>query len=220
MLGTFHSKIAEDQKKNKMAKILLLLVLTASIFRTQSRRLKSVKLDPVIDAQVQDDVEGADERVNPEVLSEDEEDELSLPDEEVNILVPIEDFRDQMRHEIDQGRESLASFAISACESQEVEDVLLASSTFTATVFDVLDHTWHRIKYRQSKKQNYESRILDEIAILAGTTTCISYRNKIVSKTENSYIQPQADPGAGESSRLCPILRSWPSYPNRVTTDL
>lgn len=212
--------------------LLLLLVLTASIFRTQSRRLKSVKLDPVIDAQVQDDVEGADERVNPEVLSEDEEDEgpevlsedeedeLSLPDEDVNILVPIEDFRDQMRHEIDQGRESLASFAISACESQEVEDVLLASSTFTATVFDVLDHTWHRIKYRQSKKQNYESRILDEIAILAGTTTCISYRNKIVSKTENSYIQPQADPGAGESSRLCPILRSWPSYPNRVTTDL
>ena len=112
----------------------------------------------------------AEEEEGEEVLSEDEVDLESLPDADVNILVPLKEFRDLMGDEIEEAREALAVQALGVCTSGNVKDVLLASSTYTATVFDVLDHSWHRIKYfrSQMKESKFRPEVLDEIAILAG----------------------------------------------------
>ena len=168
--------------------LLLFILITLSIFPTESRRLKRVGksvVEPEVEENVvkpTNDVENSavadgedvevreEEEIEEEVLSEDEQDAESLPDEDVNILIPIADFRKLMADEIAEGREALAVQATSACSSGHVKDVLQASSTYTATVFDVLDHSWHRIKYFRSrmKDSTYRSEVLDEIAILAG----------------------------------------------------
>ena len=120
------------------------------------------------DVEVREDEAEVEE--GEEVLSEDEVDVESLPDADVNILVPLKEFRDLMGDEIEEAREALAVQALSVCTSGNVKDVLLASSTYTATVFDVLDHSWHRIKYFRSKMKESKltPEVLDEIAILAG----------------------------------------------------
>eukprot|EP00938_MAST-03A_sp_MAST-3A-sp1_P006264 g6264.t1 len=168
--------------------LLLFILITLSIFPTESRRLKRVGksvVEPEVEENVvkpTNDVENSavadgedvevreEEEIEEEVLSEDEQDAESLPDEDVNILIPIADFRELMADEIAEGREALAVQATSACSSGHVKDVLQASATYTATVFDVLDHSWHRIKYFRSrmKDSTYRSEVLDEIAILAG----------------------------------------------------